>query len=303
MAAQTFQKDYITLETGQAFLNNVDIASWLQDSVVKIGHVYISNAVLNDTRDKHLPLRNDIIKGLPVTIIKSIPVKTLVDSVSIINGRVRYHEVSDKTNQTGNLRFTHLEATIRNIKNYNFSSADSLQVSASAYLMDTAYIRLRMKETYTDSLGSFPITVKARPFDLKILNPFLLPVMSVRIKSGIVDSLQISAVGSENLSLGEMLFFYHNLKVEFLKAANDQKKTLLTSLITFAANSFVVRNKNNKKIGKIFYERNHNRSFFNYLVRMIASGAASSVGAKRYQKYNRLYNDKIKEVNLPVTDF
>ncbi len=303
MAAQSFQKDYITLETGRSFLNDIDIASWLKDSVLRIGHIHISDALLNDSRDKHLPLQTNVIKELPVAIIKNIPVKTLIDSVSMSNSKMRYHEVSEKTNQTGNIRFTRLNATIHNIKNFDFVPNDSLQVMASAYLMDTAYMQLQMKEAYNDSLASFAVTLKALPFNLEILNPFMLPVMSFGIKSGIVDSLQVRAIGREDISLGEVRFFYHDLKVEFLKAANDQRKTLLTSLITFAANSFVIRTNNTKRVGKIYYERSRNRSFFNYLVRMIASGTASSVGAKRNQKYNRLYNDKIKEVNLPGIDY
>ena len=299
MAGQAFQKDYITAETGAVVLNNIDIAAWLRDSVLRIEHVQVHDALLNDTRDKHLPLQQDIIKGLPVTIIKNIPVKTRIDSVTITNGRVRYHEISEKTNQTGNIRFTRLNATVSNIKNYNFFAGDSLQLLATGYLMDAAFIRLHLKESYGDSLASFPVTIKVKPFDMKILNPFLLPVMSVRIKSGIADSIFIRAIGREYLSLGEMRFYYHDLKVEFLKAADDQRKTFLTSLLTFAANSFVIRTKNTNRVGKIYYERSRNRSFFNYLVKMIASGAASSVGAKRSQKYNSLYNERIKELNLP----
>lgn len=303
MSSQSFQKDYITLQTGRSFLNDFDIASWLKDSVLRIGHIHISDALLNDSRDKHLPLQTSVIKELPVNILKNIPVKTLIDSVSLSNSKMKYHEVSEKTNQTGNIHFTRLNATIHNIKNFYFVPNDSLQVMASAYLMDTAFMQLHMKEAYNDSLASFAITLKALPFNLKILNPFLLPVMSFGIKSGIADSLQVRAIGREDVSLGEVRFFYHDLKVEFLKAANDQRKTLLTSLKTFAANSFVIRTNNTKRVGKIYYERSRNRSFLNYLVRMIASGTASSVGAKRNPTYNRLYNDKIKEVNLPGIDY
>jgi hypothetical protein len=299
MAAQSFQKDYITLDTGPASVTGLDIAAWLKDTIFKAGNIRLTKAVLNDTRDKHLPLQTGIIKGLPVTLIKNMALKTQIDSITIIDGRVRYHEISEKTGQTGNLRFTRLKGIIRNIKNYEFHGGDSLYVQASGYLMDTAYIQLRMSETYNDSLASFPITLKAKPFDLRILNPFLLPVMSVKVKSGFADSAQLKAIGREYLSLGEMRFFYHDLKVEFLKDGDEQKKTLLTSLLSFAANSFVIRNKNTKRIGTVYYERSRNRSFFNYLIRMIASGAASSVGAKRNKKYNRLYKKMIEELHLP----
>ena len=170
-------------------------------------------------------------------------------------------------------------------------------------MMDTAYLQLIMKESYEDTLASFPFIVKAAPFNLQVLNSFLLPSLNVKIRSGFSDSLRLVAVGQEYLSVGEMLFFYHNLKVEFTKEGNQQKKTLLTSLLTFAANSFIIKKNNGHRIGKIYYERNRNRSFFNYLIKMLASGGASSVGAKRNKKYNRLYKAKVQELKLHEVTF
>ncbi|MEO5996040.1 MAG: hypothetical protein ABIN89_04925 [Chitinophagaceae bacterium] len=303
MAAQAFQKDYINVETGAVSLKDINAGLWFKDSLIKIGTLLITGADLSAIRDKQLPLQTDIVKELPVNQVKKIPFKTYIDSVNVSNSKVVYHEVSEKTKQTGAIQFSRLQASIRNIKNYDFSPADSLRINASAFLMDEALLQLRFKESYQDSLAGFTVAVKVQPLDLQILNPFLLPVMSVKIKSGHADLLEMKAVAREYLSLGEMRFFYHKLKVEFLEGGNDEKKTLLTSLLTFAANNFVIKKNNSRRIGKVFYERSRNRSVFNYLVRMIASGGASSVGAKRNKKYNRMYENRIREFKLPEIDF
>ncbi|MEO8174278.1 MAG: hypothetical protein ABI581_14385, partial [Sediminibacterium sp.] len=303
METQPYQKDYITAVAGPVYLNDIDAGAWLKDSIIKIGHIKITRAELTASRDKNLPFQADVVKALPVNLVKKIPLKTSVDSIGISNAKIVYNEVSEKTQQTGTIQFNRLTASIQNIKNYDLTSGDSLQMLASAYVMDTALLQVKLKESYKDSLASFPIIVRAEPFNLQFLNSFLLPTVSVKIKSGFSSFLQMKAVATEHLAVGEIRFLYRNLKVEFLKGGNDQKKTLLTSLKTFAANSFVIKKNNSRRVGKVYYERSRNRSFFNYLVRMIASGGASSVGAKRNKKDLRIYKSKIREVHLPEVDF
>jgi hypothetical protein len=130
-----------------------------------------------------------------------------------------------------------------------------------------------------------------------------MPLASVKLESGYLDTLSLRAVGREYLSLGEMSMFYHDLKVRFLKNGNETKKTFLTSLITFIANSFVVRSNNKSRIGKVFFIRNRDRSAINYLVKIAMSGMASSVGAKSNKKMVRRYRKELDKRNLPPIDF
>jgi len=111
------------------------------------------------------------------------------------------------------------------------------------------------------------------------------------------------AVGQDYLSLGEMKMYYHDLKVQFLKNGNEEKKRFLQGLITFIANSFVIKNENKKRVGVVYFPRLRDRSFINYYIKIATSGVASSVGAKKNKRLMRRYNKQLKVRQLPPIDF
>jgi hypothetical protein len=110
------------------------------------------------------------------------------------------------------------------VRNINISQNDSLSMLAEGYLMDQAWMRLRVQESFTDSLGTFAMSVRMRPADLTVLNPALIPLVSVKLLSGSVDTVIMRATGNEYMALGEMKLFYKNLKVKFLKGGQRNKK-------------------------------------------------------------------------------
>jgi hypothetical protein len=160
-----------------------------------------------------------------------------------------------------------------------------------------------VKESYTDTLGGFLMTVRMKPADLTVLNPVLIPLASVKLESGFLDTLSLRAVGREYLSLGEMKMLYHDLKVRFLKNGDETKRTFLTGLISFIANSFVVKKNNTSRMGRVFFIRKRDRSAINYLIKIAMSGVAGSVGAKSNKKIMRRYRKELEKRNLPPIDF
>jgi hypothetical protein len=303
LAKQAFQTDYINLKAGAVSIGPVDIDKYIKDKTLNIGTASIDKFLFTDYRDKQLPFNAGVIKPLPVNMIKKIPQQLSIDTVLLTNANVEYTEFNEKTKEAGTIPVNRMTVKLHSVKNYNIKPNDSLSILATGYLMDSAWIRLKVKESYTDSLGGFLMTLRMKPTDLTILNPIIMPLASVKLESGYLDTLSLRAVGREYLSLGEMSMFYHDLKVRFLKNGNETKKTFLTSLITFIANSFVVRSNNKSRIGKVFFIRNRDRSAINYLVKIAMSGMASSVGAKSNKKMVRRYKKELDKRNLPPIDF
>ena len=219
------------------------------------------------------------------------------------NATVRYTEMSEKTSQEGTFTINRIHAQLFPIRNINLTTTDSLALRAEGYLMDSAWLRLRLKESYTDSLGTFAMTLRAKPADLSVFNAALVPLASVKLTSGILDTITMRAIGHDYYSIGAMQMYYKDLKVQFLKKGSETKKTFLTGLITFAANNFVIRKNNSHRTGTVYFLRNRDRSFFNYLVKTALSGIASSVGAKKNKKYNKQYKRQQKLYNLPPPNF
>jgi hypothetical protein len=301
LTRQAYQADYLNLKTGAIQIGPIDIDRFISDDKLNAGTMIVHDAFLTDYKDKRLPMRKDFIKPLPSTLIKNLPLKLSMDTLVLDNANIEYTELNPKTNVATLIPVRRLNAKISNIRNYDISSTDSLRIRAEAYLLDTVWLRLRVKESYTDSLNGFLMTLRLKPTDMRLLNPILIPTSNVKIRSGFIDTVNLRAIGREYLSHGEMQMFYHDLKVRILKAGDTTSKSG-SGLLNFIVNAFVIKNKNTSRTGQAFFIRDRQRSAINYLLRIAMSGVTSSVGAKSNRKVLKQYSKEIRERKLPPID-
>ena len=299
VASRQYQTDYLNVRTGAIQVGPFDIDSYLRDTIIEVGKVKIDNVVFDDFRDNRPPFRAGIIKPLMVDRIKSIPIKIKVDTILLNNTHITYAELSPKTNQTGVIVFSNTDFRIFPFRNFNHGPTDSLRIHANGYLMDSIWIRLRLKQSYVDSMGGFLLTLRMRPADMRVLNPVLLPLASARLKSGYLDTLSMRVAGGEYLAYGEMKLYYHDLKLEILKKGTEKKQ----GFFSFFANSFLIRNKNKDRLANNFFIRNRERSPLNYLYRILISGVNSAIGVKSNKKLIRKYKKELRQRNLPPVDY
>lgn len=299
VASKRYQTDYLQIKTGAVNVGPFDIDSYLRDTVFRVGRVKIDDVDFNDFRDNRLPFRSGIIKPLMVNRIKSIPVKIDVDTLVFNNADITYAELNPKTNQTGIILFNRTVIKAFPFRNFNFGPTDSLRIHANGYLMDSIWVRLRLKESYTDTLSGFLLTLRMRPVDMKVLNPVLIPLASASLRSGKLDTLLMRVAGGEYLAFGEMNMRYHDLKIDILRNGTPQRRGLISML----ANSFIIKNKNVNRTSKVFFIRNRERSPINYLIKILMSGVNSSIGAKSNRKVIRQYKKELGQRNLPPVDY
>lgn len=283
LAQQNFQKDYITFKTGAVSIQNLDPDLYLKENIVTASSIKIQNATFTDYKDKQIPFNPGLIKPMPIALLKKIPFHVAVDNAEIENGYAEYTETSTKTDAAGVIPVTRLKIRLKNIKNYNFLGTDTLDIDATGYLLDTALAHLNVKESYNDPNGGFLLRFQLSPTDLKVINPVLIPLGSVKLESGILDTLSVVVQGREAMATGEMKLLYHDLKIQFLKDGKPNK------FKSFLANTFVIKKNNTSRIGQVFFIRNRDKSAISYYVKIIGSGVASSVGAKNNKKLLRKY--------------
>ena len=303
VAASKWQTDYITLKTGKVLVSKFDLDQYLEDSVFRSGNITIDDPYFTSYRDKTPPFHAGIIKPLATKLIQKIPFKVSIDTILVSNGTAVYTELNDKTKETAVIPVTRMNGDIFPIKNFGLTPIDSFRIRLNGYLLDTAWIRLRIRESYLDTLSGFLITVRMQPHSMLYLNQILPALSSIKLQSGYLDTLTMRAVGRDYLSLGEMRMYYHDLKVQFLKNGKEEKKRFLQGLMTFIANSFIVKNENKKRVGVVYFPRLRDRSFINYYIKIVMSGVASSVGAKKNQRLMKKYNKQLKVRQLPPIDF
>lgn len=297
-----YEASYMKARVQNIFIENVDLPGYIENKVAKLKKLTIHQPHISIYKDKTLPFNPGNVKPLPVNLIKSIPFRFSLDTLQLAGGHVEYIEKAQKTKLEGSVFLTEVNADLFPLRNYDLTAEDSLSVRATAKLMDTAMIKLRMRESYTDSLAGFVMTVQMPPTDLRILNSMIEPAASVKLVSGQLDTLSMHAVGREYLSVGKMDMKYHKLKLKFLKGGKEGKRTLTTGFITFAAN-IIVKSRNDRRTGKVFFIRDRHRQIVNYWVKMAISGVATSVGVKHSRKYEKQYLRHLREQGLPPINF
>jgi hypothetical protein len=297
------QTDYLTFHSGAIRLTDFNLEKYKKDSAILANTLYITNPVISTYRDKQPPFLANIIKPLPVDMIKRINIPLLLNGINLINGTLKYTEKNAKTRAEGTLELNRMNVALRNIKNRNITSTDSLSLTMNAFLMDSAELNLRVKESYTDSLSGFLMTVRMKPTSLSFLNPVLAPLSNVIITSGTIDSFHLRAIGRENLALGKMNMYYHDLRIKLVKDGDMEKSSFLGRVASYLANAILIKKSNDGRTGLVYFERLRDRSFFNYIVKMTFSGMATSVGVVKNRKYLKKYNQELKEKSLPPIEF
>jgi hypothetical protein len=283
MAVHPYQADHVTLTTGAVNAGPFDIDRYLQDTILDAGIVRLNNVHLENYRDQRPPRLPGLVKLLPANTLKHLPLKITIDTIILSNALIEYEELNEKTNKAGKVAINDLNAKITHVKNFELDNTDSLRIIANANIAGVIPTKLQIKESYTDTSGGFLMTATMSSADLTVLNPILIPLLSAELRSGQLDTMTMQVVGRDRFAYGKMQMLYHDLKVRVLKDGEPNRKTFLTGIFNFVANT-VVKNKNTGRTGNVFFERLRDRSAANYLFKITLSGVASNVGAKSHKK-------------------
>jgi hypothetical protein len=300
LAHAPYQLDYLTLKSGAVIIDGLDVARYEKDSAFIANAIKINNPVLTVYKDKGFPsapFKKD--KPLPVNLIKLLSLPISIEYIRVEDGTITYGEKNGKSRREGTLLLADVNATLGNIKNTDLTNTDSLALTFNARLMDHAGISIDLKQSYTDSLGGFLMTAKVKSSDMTLLNPFLVPVANVRVASGVLDSVSLTAVGRDDLAFGEMNMHYHKLRVQFIKDGDPDKSTTMQKVLGFIANTFIIRRNNTARKGLIYFDHISTQSFVNYIVKTTLSGVASSVGFKKNRKYMKRYEQRLADCGHP----
>ncbi|HSU28999.1 MAG TPA: hypothetical protein VLJ68_11490 [Chitinophagaceae bacterium] len=302
-ASHAYPLDYLNAKTGKISIGPIDLDKYLKDSVLSIGTIRVNDLDLNDYRDNRKPRQQGVIKPLPVGKIKALKMKFSIDSLLFDRARTVYTELSPKTGKAGEIPITNMTVKLFPIRNYDLQPTDSLRIQAMGYLMDSIWVRLRMRESYLDSLSGFLFTLRMKPADMRVLNPILIPLTSAKLNSGYLDTLSLRVAGTEYIAFGDMLMFYHNLKVTIYKDRHGRNAKFCDALLNFIANTFIFRNDNTRRTGHVYFERDRNRGPLNYLIRISMNGVTNTISGRNSRQLLRLYKKELLKRHLPPVDY
>jgi hypothetical protein len=294
-----YQNDYMVFRTGEVTAGGIAAGKWSGDSVYRIRSLALQQPRLHVYKDKRLPFNSGVHKPLPTDLLQQIRMPFRIDSIRLHDADITYEELNDKTLMNGSVRFSGVNANLENIASTGHLSGDSLRLYAAARLLDSIPLRIRFIEAYRDPLHGFRFAFRMSPFDMRLLNPVLVPLVSAKIRKGVLDTMRVNAIGREYLSHGKMKMYYRGLRALYLDNGDENAHTLKTRLITFLANTILLRTNNRSGYGQVYVRRKQDRSIFNYWLKIILSGVVSSTGASSNKKMERKYLQSLKKLNLP----
>jgi hypothetical protein len=136
------------------------------------------------------------------------------------------------------------------------------------------------------------------PFPLTDFSSMTTPLAALAINSGENQLLTMRVSGNRNAVVGEMRFFYRDLKVSLLDHEDSLKKRIDLAFINFIANEFILKDKNKKK-SAVFFIRDQEKFVFNYWIKTALSGVLTSTGIKHDKKYQKQYEMYKEQYHLP----
>ena len=298
MKTQDFQTVHLRLHTGKISVKDIDFDTLLKDTVVSSKKIIINDVHLLAYKDKRLPFPHGIYKPMLTDLLLNIKPKIIVDSVLVKNGLIEYEEFNDKTRQFGQIKLSGIKGAIGGVRTFDPLPGDSLKFNIYARLLDTAAIRLKYKQSYTDSLSGFNLKLIVSPFNLAALNPILLPFASAELKSGYLDTIRMSVIGRKYVAYGVMKMYYSDLNAQLVKQGDSINKNFVTKSASFFANR-IVHTKNQRGIGHVYAERDSEKGFVNYWVKIVIGGVLTNTGVRTNKKQERKYEKGLKMHEVP----
>lgn len=156
------------------------------------------------------------------------------------------------------------------------------KVNVSAMFMGKGRLDTEFSFNLSKSNGDHRIKGRLGPLDLIELNTALVPLRAVSIRSGHIDKLTFDIWLNNDVSDGRVQFLYKDLKIDLLN--EDQlARTGLGNIIKSAiANTFIIKENNPSgtnevRMGSVHYEREKNRSIFNFWLNSILAGIKLTV--------------------------
>lgn len=278
----TYETDRISMELDQINWKQINTEQLNRAEGISSTHIDLKNLNLDIYRDKRLPFPPNNRPPLPHKMLKNIPFPFSVDSLTLKNSNIRYSERLPEAEEDGFIDFTNMSATFKNLSNdeKKWKEGDNPTLHAETNIMEKARLNADFSFATSDSSNQQRIEGTLQSMDMEPLNDVLTPLAFVRIDDGEILNMDFEMTLGEEHAEGQVTLRYKNLKISLLNK-DENKETLGKKALSLFANTFKVKSENmgdNSRIGKIDFERDKNKSTFNYWWKSLLSGLKSSIG-------------------------
>ncbi|MCY1537936.1 hypothetical protein D9M68_734540 [compost metagenome] len=223
-------------------------------------------------------------RNYPHNALKRLPFPAIVDTVALKGVNVAYTEYNEQTKERGTLHLKNLRGKVLNVTNdsLRLTQNNHARAELKTAIMGAASLNIAIDFNLTQAGAPFHYKGAVQPFSMTVLNPLAKPLGQIAIESGQVKRVDFDIQANERGSEGRVNFIYSDLKVNLLKK-DDQGKNKEKGLLSFLANTLLVKNENPEKekearTAQVQFSRVPQASFFNLMWKSIFSGIREIAG-------------------------
>jgi hypothetical protein len=277
---QTRARLYIT----QIKIIGFDFLSFLKEdkyTARKISmHEVVADVLLNKNKPKN---ENEPNPRMPNEILSSIKEIINIDSLEILNGRLKYSERFEINKIPGVVTFNKFNISVSGISNHK-AKPETTIINANGLFMNTTPMKVFMSIPLTSKNFSLRYSGTLGKMDVADLNIFLEPVENRHINSGVIQSVNYNINVNSGQASGTLRVEYYDLDIVIFNKSSGLGKGLLNHVSNFVGDMFIIRTTNLPdekglmKIGEINYMRKPQEYFFQFLWLSLRSGVGDVVG-------------------------
>ncbi len=281
-----YSRDRIEALFSNINADNFSVADYFKSGSIISSYIEIGNMdldVFHDSRKKFLHMTRPSFQEL----IYSFPGTVSIDSISLVNGNIKYTEHDAEANEPGRISFNELDARIYKISNDSVYKTKNafFELRGEALLMKKGKLTIMVKSKLFDIQNTFSVIGTLSDMEISELNPILEKNAFLYVTSGKLDDMKFSFMANDHKATGRMTLLYHGLDLTLKNKRTDDTTAIKERISSFIANR-KLRNSNpvpgeGVREGIISYERDPEKFFFNYCLKSILSGIKSTLVKNR----------------------
>lgn len=273
-----YQTDRFEININTIKLSGVDFQDALFRQKYTVRKAEINQLTGEAFRDGLYPRLPDYRPLNPIQRLLALPYFVQVDTVYLNNAYFAYKERGIHTQEPGFIFFDQLNAQILNASNNPdfIKFGGNTVLHAQALLMGKGKLSLDVNFPLLEQGKAFKLNANLSQIKIDDLEPILRPLALIQARSGTIKSVELSVEANDDYAFGNMLMLYNNMKIDILN--KSMKKGFFGTLM---ANALIKTENTNSlfpRKGPIYFERNKERSLFNYWAEISILGMKTSMG-------------------------
>lgn len=278
------QTDVAEIKVPSIIISGLDVEQFVNTRKLKADKLSIFSPRGEMFRDKRYPVVEDTTKVMPQKLMINTEETIDLDTLEVIDGKLRYREFPEKGMVPGEITFSDIYATM-----YPFQIGPigekrrPAAVNGSFKINEKAKIDVQAQMHFDPP---YPIDVKAKvgEFELSLINSILESNAFVTVERGLIQGGEWYFTADNQKAVGEMTLRYKDLKVRLLDERTLVRAGGRKGILTFVINALALRKNNPRKIfnrlvsSPIYEPRSNQKFIFNYLWKATFSGLMGSSG-------------------------